>query len=322
MIRLLFPEGLLGLTIIAPLFLVLFLSWRHEQEVLRAFLLKVNGRIFIAEAISITLFLVLLVLVIARPIILTNEKSRIKLSNDVSVLLVFDVSRSMLAQKEVYASTRLARAKIIGQELVGQLDAKIGIAGFTDIMLAHLFPTSNASAIDYALDKDVQVGSIPFGGFNARGSLDALTKDYSAFFPKESKKKIMVVFTDGDMPVLTNDADIVSLREANVSIFFVGIGAPGELIYLYDNEGKLRGIDPYVSNFNKNVLVESANIAGGEYFSEKDYASLFDAVKKAAGPVSPSYQTSERRTAVELAPLIAIASFASLMFFLYLRRPN
>jgi len=321
-IRLLFPEGLFALVILCPLFFFLILSWHQEKEVIRAFLLQSGIRIFIAEAVAVTAAAVFLVLTLTRPVLVSSDMARIKLADDTAVILVFDVSRSMLAQEKPYAPTRLERARLIGQDLTRKLEVQMGVAGFTDVVLFHIFPTNDLIAVRYAIDKTVQIESVPFGGYARSGRLDSIVEDYTSFFPEEIKHKIIIVFTDGDMPAIKQNEDTDSLRKQGVDVFFVGIGTPGELIYQYNAQGKLVGVDQHVTNFNENVLLESARVLGGEYFSENNSAQIVDEVKRAVGKESFVDEIAERRKAIELTPLTALASFSALMFFLYLRRPS
>lgn len=319
MITLLFPEGLFALVVLCPLLLFLISSWLHEREVLRVFLLKVRPKVFIAELIALTVAVVFIAFTLARPVSFVNETDRIRFAKNTEVLLVFDVSRSMLAQKEPYGQTRLERAKAMGRNVTQKLDMKIGVAGLSDIIMVHLFPTKDLQAVLHVINETVQIESVPFG-YSATGRLDALT-DYAGFFSTDSKNKIIIVFTDGDMPVLSSTKDTDILRASGVVVFFVGIGAPGELIYKYDPEGKLTGIDPHVTNFRRDVLLKSADIVGGKYFDEGDSAELVNTVKKVAGEESIIEEVTEHRTAIELTPITALMAFTAIMFFLYLRRP-
>jgi hypothetical protein len=319
----LFPEGLFFFLLLCPLFFgFAFFAWRHEKEVITAFLLKPAKKIFIVEAIALIVAALFISLSIARPVASSPEPARIKFADDTTVLMVFDVSLSMLAQKEPYGATRMERAKDMGLEIAKRLDARIGVAGFTNAMMVHLFPTKDRQAIREVIEGTVRAGSVPFTfSSTSGGSLYSIVKSSVGFFPQGSKHKIIIVFTDGDMPPLVHDDITDSFRRQQVVTFFVGVGAPEEFVYRYDSDGKLIGQDLSITNFRKDVLLESARVLGGKYFDEGEPIQIVNAVKNAVGP-SVLEEVTEYRKAVELTPLTALLSFGAFMALFYIRRQN
>jgi hypothetical protein len=124
------------------------------------------------------------------------------------------------------------------------------------------------------------------------------------------------------MPPLVDDNTIDLLRRKQVTVFFVGVGAPEEFIYQYDSGGTLIGQDLHITNFRKDVLLESARVLGGKYFDEGEPIQIVNALKNAVGSESVLEEVTEYRKAVELTPLTALLSFGAFMLLVYIRRPN
>ncbi len=319
MINFLFPERLFLLPFLVLVFSVLvFITWRHEQEVLTSFRLSAKKTVFITELIIIFFAVLFLVLTLARPYIVSKERYKIRFTDDTALLMVFDVSLSMLAQEKPYADTRLDRAKKMAQEILKYTEVKTGICGFTDNLMAHLLPTADLASVMEVLNQTVVIASVPFGYYK-QGRLEAIAEQYSNFFPENQKNKIIIVFTDGDMPA---PKETSSLREKGVIVFLVGIGSQKERIYDYDENGKLIGPRPVAINFRKEILKKTANMFGGYYISEEDIDSIIRELKKNVGKEGMVEETALAHKIVELTPLTTLATFAMLMVFLYLRRPR
>jgi von Willebrand factor type A domain len=118
------------------------------------------------------------------------------------VFVVLDTSRSMLASEGSGEPTRYERARDEAIDLQSELgDVPVGLASFTDRVLAHLFPT-----VDERAFRDTAVNSMgierppPSTSFGTNvTTLDALgvVPTLNLFTPGV-KRRALVVFTDGE----------------------------------------------------------------------------------------------------------------------------
>ena len=82
--------------------------------------------------------------------------------SDAEAIVVFDISRSMLARKGPAGATRLERARTIAKQLRAELDeVPFGVSSLTDRLLPHLFPTMSATAFTSTVDRAIQIERPP-----------------------------------------------------------------------------------------------------------------------------------------------------------------
>jgi hypothetical protein len=189
---------------------------------------------FVAGAIAAVALL--LTLAAAQPVIASSVSKKGRA--DADVYFVFDVSRSMAARTSASAPTRLERARHDGEALRGMLpDIAIGIASLNDRLLPHLFPTVSATAFASTLQNALGINKPRAALFYGTGGVgtkldsvgDLATEGY---FGKEAKKRIAVVFTDGETLREGLDTLPSRLQQAHVQTFFVRYWSQGDRIYL------------------------------------------------------------------------------------------
>lgn len=157
---------------------------------------------------------------------------------DADVYFVFDVSRSMAARTSASAQTRLERAKRDSEALRGMLpNVAIGIASLNDRLLPHLFPTLSsvafASTVQSALGINKPRAALFYGENGVGTKLDSVGDlATEGYFGKEAKKRIAVVFTDGE--TLTSGLDTLPsrLQQGQVRTYFVRYWSQKDRIYL------------------------------------------------------------------------------------------
>lgn len=142
-----------------------------------------------------------------------------------------------------------------------------------------------------------------------------MIKNYDKFFTTDSRRKIVVMFTDGDIP--PPEYEYERINEFLVDFFFVGIGGENEFIYRYDSKTGVTG-DPHVTNFREDVLLKATAMVNGVYVPEAgNLVSLI--INKL--PSSEIVDVEITKSLIELSPFTAIVMFIACLFFYYFRRP-
>ncbi len=178
------------------------------------------------------------------------------------VIIAMDVSRSMLATD--VAPTRLQRAKLLAEDLVGELGSdRLGLVAFAGSAFLQAPLTLDHGAVLAAVD-ELDTDLIPKGGSNIAAAIRACEE---AFGKAEGFSRAIVIISDGE----ELDADgLEAARQAGaagIRIFTVGVGSeegseiplgPGE--FVRDQSGKV-----VQSRLDAVRLREIAEVAGGFY---------------------------------------------------------
>ncbi|MBK9036852.1 MAG: VWA domain-containing protein [Myxococcales bacterium] len=181
------------------------------------------------------------------------------------VMIVLDVSRSMLA--EDVAPNRLARAKAEISEMVRQLPGhRVGLVAFAG-RAALLCPLTPDHSYFNLVLRGVDVNSVARGGTRIGEALRAAT----AGFPAGAGAKLVVLITDGE------DHDSYPLEAAKVAkgegvrIIAVGLGSEtGSPIVLTDPQTGAKTQlshdgQPVISRLDGDTLRQMATETGGAY---------------------------------------------------------
>lgn len=195
----------------------------------------------------------------ARPQIGAKLKERT--SKGAEVMLVLDVSNSMLA--EDYSPNRLDRAKLAISRLVDRLqDDRIGLVIFAGTSFVQLPITADYISAKMFLN-NISTSSVPVQG-TAMG--DAINTAVRSFSVQSEKSRAVILITDGENH---EDDPVEAARQAaemGVKVYAIGVGSAqgqpipfdGEL--LKDNNG-----DIVVTKLDENTLVEVAKAGNGAY---------------------------------------------------------
>lgn len=236
---------------------------------------------------------------------------------DAQAFVVIDTSDSMRASSGPHELTRLARAKKIARRLQRALgDMPVGIATMTDRVLPDLMPTTDPALFDRTLNQSVGIDRPPPSQQYKRNratNFQALVPVVNShFFTDATKKRLLVVLTDGE-------------ASSNLQLYGLGIGrtlrpvfvhtwAPDERIY---HAGRA---DPYYSaDPNSTALLrQAADIADGSVFDEHQLGPLLRKAKSIVGSgATQSHINAYAR--IPLAPWFALAGVLPLGFLLYRR---
>ncbi len=208
-----------------------------------------------------TLFIALL-----RPQWGTKEEHIMQEGRD--LLIVLDISRSMLAQDCKPSRLQCAKEKI--KQLVTLVaPERVGLLLFSGSAVVQCPLTADYNAFLMFLD-DVDVETVS-ASTTAIGS--ALLKTIELFSDQPTKKhKLVTLFTDGED--FSTDLSTVQeqARELGLCMFVIGVGTyEGAPIPLYDQTGKQIGhqYDEHknlvVSRLNQELLQQLSQTVGGHY---------------------------------------------------------
>jgi Ca-activated chloride channel family protein len=206
-----------------------------------------------------TLAVVFLVLAAARPQV--GSKLREEHQKGIEMMLVVDVSNSMLA--EDFEPNRLDRTKFAIDRVVESMKQdRIGVVAFAGEAQVQLPITS-----DYRMARAFARKLSPAMVRTQGTDLGAAIKLASMSFSSQSEgSRVMILITDGE----NHESDALEAAQAatekGIAIYTIGIGTPeGAPImiggdYLTDENG-----DMVVSKLDEKMLQEIASATGGAY---------------------------------------------------------
>ena len=181
------------------------------------------------------------------------------------VLIAIDCSKSMNATD--LSPSRLARAKLATQDLIGQLPGdRLGLIAFAGTAFLQAPLTIDYGAVLNSLS-EMDTDIIPRGGTNISA---AIAEADAAFGKGESENRCLIIFTDGE----DLEADAVAAANAekeHMRIFTVGLGSTeGSLIpvpganggtdFVKDENGQI-----VKSRLDEDRLRKIAETTGGFY---------------------------------------------------------
>ncbi len=228
-----------------------------------------------------------LVIGLARPQ-LGRTLTRVQASG-VDIMLVLDVSRSMLAEDFTIGSqraNRLEAVKQVTEEFIRQRpNDRIGIMAFagrpylvSPLTLDHEWLIRNLERL--------QIGMVEDG--TAIGS--ALAAAANRFKDKTTKTKLIVLLSDGDnnagrvTPITAAEA----AKALGIRVYTIGAGTNGRAVPFPFQDPFGRTVYQNIQmEFNEGTLKEIASLTKGQYF----YAGDTDALEKTFGEIDQMEKT-------------------------------
>ena len=211
--------------------------------------------------ILLCLVVALLALAAARPQL--GSKLREEKARGIEMMLVVDVSNSMLA--EDFEPNRLERTKYaIGKLFEGLHQDRVGLITFAGESKVQL-PITSDYRMARAFARRIDPSQIPVQGTAIGKALEQALLSFSGQ-TEESRSRVIVLITDGENH--EDDALAAAQRAAQqgIRIYTIGIGTPegapiqigGE--FIKDERGEM-----VVSKLNEQMLMQIAEATGGAY---------------------------------------------------------
>ena len=219
------------------------------------------------------LALALFIIALARPQ-LGRVTTRVQ-ATGVDIMLVLDVSRSMLAEDFTIGNSRANRidaVKIVTEQFIRQRpNDRIGIVAFagrpylvSPLTLDHDWLIRNLERLRIGLVEDgPAIGS-------------AIASAANRLKDKEAKTKLIVLLTDGDnnagkvQPLTAAEA----AKALGIRIYTIGAGTEGEAPFPLQNAFGRTVYRNVLVKFDEKTLSEIATITNGQYFRATDTDSL------------------------------------------------
>jgi Ca-activated chloride channel family protein len=219
------------------------------------------------------LALALFIIALARPQ-LGRVTTRVQ-ATGVDIMLVLDVSRSMLAEDFTIGNSRANRidaVKIVTEQFIRQRpNDRIGIVAFagrpylvSPLTLDHDWLIRNLERLRIGLVEDgTAIGS-------------AIASAANRLKDKEAKTKLIVLLTDGDnnagkvQPLTAAEA----AKALGIRIYTIGAGTEGEAPFPLQNAFGRTVYRNVLVKFDEKTLSEIATITNGQYFRATDTDSL------------------------------------------------
>lgn len=325
-IQFLTPWGaLLALLVLVPLAAFLAVS-RRARDVRSALdVAPLPERARLVPFVAVVAVGALLGLAAAQPLVERPSERRVRASTEAYVVL--DVTRSMLARRNLQSRMRIERAKRAAEQLRASLpDVKVGIASLTNRVLPHLFPSADEDVFRATLAKTVGVGRpAPGTGFILQpgqvGSRNATVLSALAglgtqgFFPPQTRRKVVVVLTDGESPDVAAAKVGASFRRAGIRAVFIRFWGRGERVFTNGEAEPQYRPQPE----SREILESLATATGGRSFDEHDLAEATRQVRADLGSGRAQAVVTDRGRRLALAPYLAALALLPLGLLLWRR---
>jgi len=250
----------------------------------------------------------LLVAAAAQPVLVRSQTRDVR--TDAELYVVLDTSRSMAASASPTSPTREARAKRFAIALRSALpDIPAGVASFTDRVLPHLVPSSDAvtfeSTIAQAIGVDRPPPSTPVPLATSYSVLSQLAG--TGGFAPEADRRLLVLLTDGESQPYTPAEVARSLHTARTDLLVVRFWRRAERVFV---RGVSAGYVPTPSSTAPLIGLGRLSV-GSRVFGEHDAPAAARAARSFFGSGS-SRALVGRRTSLPLAPWLTLAALLPL----------
>ena len=196
---------------------------------------------------------------LARPLI--GAKLQERKTKGAEVMIVLDVSNSMLAQD--YSPNRLERAKLSISRLVDKLkDDRIGMVVFAGRAFVQLPITTDYVSAKMFLSS-ISTESVPVQGTAIGDAIHTAIRSFSA---QSEKSRAIIVITDGENH---EDDPVAAAKDAadmGIIVYTIGVGSTqGQPIPMGGELLKDRNGEIVVTRLDEETLQEIARAGGGAY---------------------------------------------------------
>jgi len=317
------PGGLLALLVLLPVAAFLGISRRADRLRLSLGLPEPSRGRRLVPLVAVVVVAGLLGAAAAQPVLERTTTRQVR--SDAEVLIVIDITRSMLAQRGLEDPTRLARAKIAAAELRASLpDVPVGLASVTNRVLPHLFPSADEVVFRATLDRVIDIERPPPGSSfltaiqralrnaTSLGSLVAVPTRH--FYSPTARHRLLVVLTDGESARFSPASVARRLRVAKIDIIFVQFWAKNERVFTDGEPEERYEPDPEA----RAILDGLAAASRGSVYGETRVGAAARRARDVLG-TGPTVSEGDRPDRMALAPYLTVAAFLPLGFLLWRR---
>lgn len=290
----------LYLLLLIPAFLVLFWAAARSRRkrlarfgnpaTLRELMPDVSTARVKLKFLLFCLALVCVILAAARPQM--GSKLREEKARGVEMMLVVDVSNSMLA--EDFEPNRLERTKYaIGKLFEGLDQERVGLVVFAGEPKVQL-PITSDFRMAQAFARRISPELVSVQGTAIGTALEQALLSFSAS-DEGNRSRVVILITDGE----NHEGDALAVaeraKEQGVRIYTIGIGTPegapiqidGE--FIRDEQGEM-----VVSKLDEQTLSQIAEITGGAYVRASKQSIGLDEIVKAVNEMERSELSTVR----------------------------
>ena len=317
------PAGLLALVVLVPLAAFLGVSRRAARMRQALGLPGLTTRLRLVPIIALLAVAGLLGFAATQPVLQRTTTRHVR--SDAEVLMVIDISRSMLARRSPAAPGRLERAKAAAARLRASLPGvPVGIASLTNRVLPHLFPSADEDVFRATLERAIDIERPPPGfSFIApvQGTLTNATSLASLaavatqrFYSRGDGHRLLVVLTDGESSRVSAPAVGRSLREAGIETVYLQFWAANERVF---TDGTPERYQPNPAA--RSILDGLAAATQGRVYDESSVGAAVGRAREVLGSGPTRIEKDDRRQPLALAPYLAAAAFLPLALLLWRR---
>jgi len=265
----------------------------------------------------------LLGLAAAQPLLQRTTTRHVR--SDAELLMVIDVSRSMLARRSLGGPSRLERAKVAGIRLSASLPGvPVGIASLTNRVLPHLFPSADGDVFRATLERAIAIERPPPGqsfiapqqpvAKNATSLASLASVASQRFYSQAARHRLLFVLTDGESTRVSAAALGRSLRRAGIETIFVQFWAANEQVFTKGVPEPQYKPNPAA----RSILGRLAAETRGSVFDESSIGSAMREARDLLGD-GPTVVQGRRPDRIALAPYLTVAAFLPLTLLLWRR---
>lgn len=267
------------------------------------------------KSILLLFSLILLAIVIARPQI--KEETKTGKSEVRDLIIVLDISRSMLAQDIKPNRLEVAKQKI--HEIVDMLPAyHLGLILFSGDAFVQV-PITKDKDTFFSFLKDVDVETISSGTTNVAVALEKAINQLKKI--DNASTKTIVLITDGED--FSEDASqvLANIRKDNLTVLTLGVGTiTGAPIPIYNGQKKIEGYQKdragniVITKLGEDFLYNLSKESGGLYAQVTSDTSDVQKIVNQLNRLSKKREVVEKNISVQ--EKYHLFGFLSLIFLL------
>lgn len=288
-----------------------FSSLRHIKKLPKTIRQILGNYLYWLQLIGLGL----LIVAFARP--QSGAKQEEVITEGIDIMLVVDVSTSMLAE-DFKPKNRLGAAKMVAEEFIGgRINDPIGLVIFAREAFSQCPLTLDYGVLTDILEK-VEVATEAWDG-TAMGN--GLATAVARLQESRAKSKVVIMLTDGE----NNAGEVDPITAAQVAqtfgvrVYTIGAGTRGTAMYPFSHPLFGKQYKPIPVEIDEDLLTRIAETTGGQYFRATDTQKLRDIYKQIDELEKTKIEVKEYTKYTELFVNYALAGLILLLIELILR---